>query len=201
MDKSSQHMLTILLIEDDKHKAQLLINALSSSHYSIEHVVNTGISLLKEVERLQPDLIIIDIESPNRDMLDSLHFISDANPKPIVMFAEQDSQQHVSELIKAGVSAYVSGGVDSARLKSILDTAVARFSEYQQLKKELKQTKQKLSNQKHIEKAKIWLMETKSITEQEAYHRIRKMAMDNSQKIEDVAKNILSLAQMLEKSL
>lgn len=200
MSLKNSQQLNVLLVEDDMPKAEALISALNCSNYHIEHITNTGMSLLSDVEQLQPDIIILDIESPSRDMLDSLHFISDANPKPIVMFSEQDNENNVSELMRAGVSAYVAGSIDQSRVKSILDTAVARFTEYQKLKTELQQTKQKLSSQKTVEKAKIWLMETKHLTEREAYHRIRKMAMDNSQKIEDVAKNILSLAQMLEKS-
>ena len=199
---TSKHLaqLNVLLVEDDKEKAQALTSILGRSNYAITHVTNTGISLINEVEHLKPDLIIIDIESPSRDMLDSLHTINHENPKPIVMFSEQGDQHIINELVKSGVSAYVAGGVDLVRVKTILDTAMARFKEYQLLKTELVKTKQKLSSQKTVEQAKLWLMEAKSLTEKEAYHRIRKMAMDNSQRLEDVAKNILSLAQMLEKS-
>ncbi len=192
--------LNVLLIEDDKNKAEVLINALDCSQYCIRHVATTGISLLKQVEQLQPNIIIIDVESPNRDILDSLSILSTSNPKPVVMFSAKGDTETINATVKSGVSAYVAGGVDPERVRSIIDTAVAQFSAYQALKSELVKTKQRLTNQRVIDQAKTWLMESKSLTEKEAYHRIRKMAMDNSQKLEDVAKNILSLAQLLEKS-
>lgn len=190
--------IRVMLIENDERKVQALREALDSSEYSIEHVTNSGISLLHEVVRVEPDLIIMNIEFPSRDVLDSLHLMSQSNPKPVVMFSEQDDSDTIQNMVKCGVSAYVVGDSNPKRVKTILDTAVARFSEYQQLKDELQETKQRLSNQKVVEQAKGWLMETKNLSEKEAYHSIRKMAMNNSQKIEDVARNILSLASVLE---
>ena len=192
--------LKVLLVENNKAKADQLAAALDHSNYRIEHISNTGISLLKEVEIIQPDLIIIDIESPDRDMLESLHRISQSAPKPVVMFSEQDDQHIINQLVKSGVSAYVVGEVNRVRVKSVLDIAMARFTEYQGLKKELEDTKQKLTSQKNVEKAKRWLMEHKNLSETDAYHSIRKMAMDNSQKMDDVAKNILAMAAMFEAS-
>lgn len=191
--------LNVLLVENDANKAEGLMNALTHSNYRIEHVSHTGISLLKQVENIQPDVIIIDIESPDRDMLESLNRISKSSPRPIVMFTEHEEDTNtINQLVKYGVSAYVVGDVNKVRVKSVLDIAIARFTEHQGLKKELEDTKQKLTSQKNVEKAKRWLMETKKISETEAYHSIRKMAMDNSQKMDDVAKNILSLAAVLE---
>lgn len=190
--------LNVLLVENDSNQAQLLAANLEHSNYSIEYVSHTGISLLKEVERLQPDVIIIDTESPDRDMLESLNRLSISSPRPVVVFSDTDDANTINQLVKYGVSAYVVGNVNSVRVKSVLDIAIARFKEHQGLKKELEATKQKLSSQKNVDRAKRWLMETKQISETEAYHSIRKMAMDNSQKMDDVAKNILSLAAVLE---
>ncbi|WP_448211510.1 ANTAR domain-containing response regulator [Colwellia sp. MEBiC06753] len=200
MERHYQTELSVLLIENNKLKAQALIEALDSSQYCIKHVATTGMSLLKQVEALQPDIIIIDIESPSRDILDSLSVISDANPKPVVMFSQQGDSEVIKQSVKSGVSAYIAGGVNIERVRSILDTALARFSEFQSLKQELVKTKQKLSSQRAVDQAKTWLMESQKLTEHQAYQRIRKMAMDNGQKIEDVAQNIISFAQMLEKS-
>jgi len=186
----------VLLVENNKRKANEFMNALDRSNYHIVHVSNTGVSLLKEVDTFLPDVIIIDIESPDRDMLDNLNKISSTAPKPIVMFAEQEDTQLIDILVKSGVTAYVVGGVNLNRVKSILDTAIARFTQYQGLKNELETTKQKLSNQRVVEQAKLWLIQTKKLSEKDAYHSMRKMAMDNGQKIEDVAKNILALASL-----
>ena len=102
----------------------------------------------------------------------------------------------INQMVNSGVSAYVVGEVNQERVKSIIDVAIARFDLFQGLKQELADTKQKLSSQKSIDKAKRWLMETKQLSEIDAYHFIRKIAMDNSQKMDDVAKNILSVASI-----
>ncbi|MFD2166850.1 ANTAR domain-containing response regulator [Thalassotalea euphylliae] len=191
--------LSVLLVEDDKRKAALLIEALVQSNYCIRHVTSSGMPLLKQVEQLQPDIILIDIESPNRDMLDSLAVISSTNPKPVIMLS-QDEEETIHHMVQSGVSAYVAGGVATDKVRKILDIAIARFNEYQVYRQEAIEAKTKAANQRVVDQAKAWLMESKALTEQEAYHSLRKMAMDNSQKLESVARNIMSLANMLEKS-
>ncbi len=195
---STLQRLNILLVESDREKAEAVTGVLDAESYAISHVTSCGLRLLKEVERFQPDLIVMDIESPDRDIIESLNQISDINPKPVVMFSEQGDADTINAMIKSGVSAYIVGDVDPTRVKTIIDVAVARFKEHQQLRSELAQTKELLSSQKTIEQAKIWLMENKQLSEKEAYHQMRKMAMDNSQKMEQVAKNILSFVSMLK---
>ncbi|MBA6347432.1 ANTAR domain-containing protein [Colwellia sp. BRX8-9] len=173
------------------------MSVLINEQYDIYHVAHSGVPLLRDVKQLNPDVIIIDIESPNRDMLENLNKISQFAPKPIVVFSEQQcANTTINQMVKSGVSAYVVGEVNQTRVKSIIDVAIARFELFQGLKQELADTKQKLSSQKSIDKAKRWLMETKQLSEIDAYHFIRKIAMDNSQKMDDVAKNILSVASI-----
>ena len=189
--------LKVLLAENNHVKAKALIGILTNTDYDIYHIAHSGVPLLKEVEQLNPDVIIIDIESPDRDMLENLNQISQFAPKPIVVFSEQqNTSATINQMVKSGVSAYVVGEVNQERVKSIVDIAIARFGLFQGLKQELADTKQKLSSQKNIEKAKRWLMDTKQLSETDAYHFIRKIAMDNSQKMDDVAKNILSVASI-----
>lgn len=189
--------LKVLLAENNHVKAKELMHVLTNAQYDIYHIAHSGVPLLKDVEQLNPDVIIIDIESPDRDMLENLNQISKFAPKPIVVFSEQqNTDTTINQMVKSGVSAYVVGEVSQARVKSIIDVAIARFSVFQELKQELADTKQKLSSQKNIDKAKRWLMDTKQLSELDAYHFIRKVAMDNSQKMEDVAKNILSVASI-----
>lgn len=189
--------LKVLLAENNHAKAEALMQVLSNIAYDIYHIAHSGVPLLKDVELLDPDVIIIDIESPDRDMLENLNQLSKFSPKPIIVFSEQETQlKTMNQLVKSGVSAFVVGEVNQLRVKSIIDLAIARFGVLQGLKQELAETKQKLSGQKNIDKAKRWLIETKQLSETEAYHFIRKMAMDNSQKMEDVAKNIISIANI-----
>jgi response regulator NasT len=171
--------------------------ALKDTPYLVKHLAHTSVSLLKEVEKTEPDIILIDIESPNRDTIESLSTISAFNPKPIVMFSEQDQPDLMRESIKAGVSAYVSGDTNPERAKFILDVAVARFNEHQGIKNELSDAKRQLESRKWVDQAKALLIEKQNMTEQEAYSAIRKMAMDNGQKMEDVAKNLISMMQLM----
>jgi len=190
--------LKVLLAENNHVKAKALMSVLTNIEYDIYHIANSGVPLLKDVEQLNPDVIIIDIESPDRDMLENLNKISQFAPKPIVVFSEQENDKTtINQIVKSGVSAYVVGDVGQDRVKSIIDVAIARFGLFQGMKQELADTKQKLSSQKNIDKAKRWLMETKQLSETDAYNFIRKIAMDNSQKMDDVAKNIISVASIL----
>jgi response regulator NasT len=185
--------LSILLIDENIDRAAEVISALERSRYKVRHLVSPSIALLKEVDAWQPDVIMIDTESPSRDMLESLHMMSSISPKPVVMFSDAEDEEMINLSVKSGVSAYVVGDPDSARIRPILDAAVARFNEYQRLKEELDQTKSELEARKLVDQAKRLIMETKGLSEQDAFHSMRKTAMDSGQKIEDVARTVISM--------
>lgn len=191
--KLKQKELSILLIDEDVDRAATITSALDKSRYKIRHLVSPNTSLLKEVDALQPDIIVIDMESPNRDILESLYTISSYAPKPVVMFSNQEDTEMINLSTKSGVSAYVVGDTDPKRVKPILDAAVARFYEYQKLKSELDDTKQKLESRKIVDQAKRLLMQKKNLSEQDAFYSIRKTAMDTGQRMEEVAKTMISL--------
>lgn len=198
MSESESHQpLRVLLIDDDPQRAVALSAALDKSRYLVEHMIGADVSLLKQVDALQPDVIIIDIESPSRDILDSLHTLNSFNPKPIVMFSEQEDTNTINQSVHCGVSAYVTREVNTSRVRSILDAAVARFQQMQSLRNQLQETQQELASRKVIERAKVLLMETRNLSEKEAYQMIRKMAMDNGQRMEQVAKNMIDIITTL----
>lgn len=193
-----QQTLHVLLIDDDAERATALSAALDKSRYQVSHLVGSESSLLKEVDSRQPDIIIIDVESPDRDILESLHTLNTVNPKPIVMFSEQEDTQLINQSTRSGVSAYVVGAdVSNSKVKTILDAAIARFDQMQQLRDQLEESKRQLASQKVIDQAKVLLMETKKISEKEAYQHIRKIAMDNGQRMDQVAKNIIAIIRTL----
>lgn len=196
-NKLSVPTLTVLIIDDDMDRAESFKLALDQTPYEVKHLAHTSTSLLKEVEKCEPDIILIDIESPDRDTIESLSTISAYNPKPIVMFSERDDTEAMHQTIKAGVSAYVTGDTNPERAKYIIDVAVARFNDYQKLRTELSTAKQQLASRKWVDQAKALLMEKNNMNEQQAYNAIRKMAMDNGQKMEDVAKNLISMMQLM----
>lgn len=189
--------LRILLIDEDTERAESVASVLDDSIYTVSHVSSSDGQLLRQVDQLQPDIIVIDIESPSRDILESLHTINNCNPKPVVMFSSEEDTQMINQSIESGVSAYVVGDMDPGRVKPILDAAVARFREFQKLKTELTDTKNQLASRKIIDQAKRLLMKHKDLSEDQAFKAIRKTAMDTGQKLEDVAKTIISMLNSL----
>lgn len=195
--QNAHQELRILLIDDNKKRGELLTQALLNSRYKVSHIASPNSGLLKQVEQFQPDIIVIDIESPDRDILESLSTISLYNPKPVVMFSEEQDTHAINLSIESGVSAYVVGDIRMSKVKPILDAACARFREFQKLKNELTSTKHELASRVLVEQAKRLLMKKKNIPEDEAYQTMRKTAMDTGQKLEDVAKTLISLLNTL----
>ena len=193
-----QKKLSILLIDDNQVRADQLTRALENSRYEVSHLVSSGAYLLKHVDELKPDMVVIDIESPDRDILDSLHTLSSFNPKPIVMFSEQEDADTITRTVKSGVSAYVCGNADPKRVRAILDAALARFEDYQSVKQELVNTRQELEAKKVIDTAKRLLMNARNMSENEAFHALRKMAMDTGQKLDEVAKTLITVLNTIK---
>lgn len=185
--------LRVLLIDEDHEKINGLREALCDSRYVIAHHSGQNASLLKTVDKLQPDLIVIDIESPSRDMLESLSTLSHFNPKPIVMFSTTEETEIINQSVQSGVSAYIVGDADPAKVTPILDAAVAQFAQFNAIKSQLIETQSQLDAKEIIDKAKRLLIRSKGLTEEQAFHSMRKMAMNTGQKMEDVAHTVVSL--------
>lgn len=186
-----------MLVDDQPGRAAMLEQALNDAGCSVIERLESAQGLIKRVEECQPDVIFIDIESPDRDVLEHMSILNQHNPKPVIMFSEEDDSETIEKAMRAGVSAYVVDGLQAGRIKSIMDVAVARFREFQALKTELEKTRNQLADRKILDEAKSLLMKQKNMTEEEAYHAIRKMAMDRSQRMVDVAKNIISVMNLL----
>jgi response regulator NasT len=190
--------LRILVIDEDQVRAEALKQSLSAAGYQTVGVVDPRDDVLAKVRDLTPDLIIVDMESPSRDTLEDMRRITAERPRPIVMFVDQSDEGAIAEAMRAGVSAYVIDGLNPRRVKPILDVAVARFEEYQKLRAELEQTKIDLADRKVIERAKGLLMKSRGIAEDEAYKLLRKLAMDQNQRLVEVARSILTVSQILK---
>lgn len=187
----------IMLVDDQPGRAAMLEQALTDAGCEVIARLESAQGLIKQVEENQPDVIFIDIESPDRDMLEHMSILNQHNPKPVIMFSDEDDSDTIEKAMRAGVSAYVVDGLQAGRIKSIMDVAVARFREFQALKSELEKTRNQLADRRILDEAKSLLMKQKNMTEEEAYHAIRKMAMDRSQRMVDVAKNIISVMNLL----
>lgn len=171
--------------------------ALLQAGYQILAVLPGDVYLIERLQQLQADLIIIDAESDARDVLEDLVIASRNAPRPMVLFTDEENQQQMQAALRAGVSAYVVAGMQKERIKPVLEVALARFNLEQQMREELAQTKLKLSERKLIEKAKGILMTKHGLSEEQAYQRLRRQAMDKNLKMVELAQRLLDAADLL----
>ncbi len=196
MSEQPQHT-RVMLVDDTPARAAMLEQALTDCGFEVICRMASAQGLMKQVAEHQPDVVIVDIESPDRDMLEHMTVLNQHLPKPVIMFAEQGDSNTIDRAIRAGVSAYVVDGLNPERVRSIVDVAVARFREFQALRNELQQTRTRLADRQVIDKAKALLIQHRQMDEDEAYHAMRKLAMDRSQKLVDVANDIVSVLGLL----
>lgn len=198
MSEEHRSSVSVMLVDDQPARAALLERALCDHGYDVIARLETAGGLADAVSRLQPDVIVVDIDSPDRDTLDTMALLHRDNPRPIVMFAGENDVGSIERALRAGVSAYVVDGLDPVRVKGIVDVAIARFREFQALRSELEKTRNELADRKLIDRAKGLLMQHRSYGERDAYHAMRRMAMDRGQRLVDVARNIISVFELLE---
>ena len=187
----------VLLIDDDQDRRAMLEQALLAAGYAVTVRAVAGKDLLDAVNTVQPDVIVIDVDSPDRDTLEHMCSVARDAQRPVVMFTHDEDADRMRTAIRAGVSAYVVGGLSSERVKHIVDVAVLRFKEHQALRQELAQTKLSLAERKVIERAKGVLMRQRSCGEEQAFQALRKMAMDRNRRLAEVAQSVIDAAELL----
>ena len=192
--------MRVLVVDESDERAALIREALAAAGHEVSAVLSSPLELLRAAETLRPDVIVIDTESPTRDVLEHLVVVSQSTPRPIVMFASDAGGQAIRDAVRAGVSAYVVDGMEPARVNSIVEVACARFDEFQRLRTELAEANLKLSERKLVERAKGLLMRTRSLSEDEAYHALRKLAMSKKARLGEVAQQVLDAADLLGKA-
>jgi response regulator NasT len=190
-------MLRILLINDTARKVGRLKNALSEAGFEVLDESGLTVDLPARVAALRPDVILIDSESPSRDVLEQVCLVSRDQPRPIVMFTDEHDPRVMRRAIQSGVSAYIVEGIQAQRLQPILDVAMARFESDQALRAQLNARDQQLAERKRIELAKGLLMKLRQCNEEEAYTLMRRQAMSKQQKLIQVAEQIIAMHEML----
>ena len=189
--------LKILVIDEDPVRAAILKEGLSDAgHLRVEWIADTS-NLYMRITALDPDVVLIDLENPNRDVLEQMFQVSREVKRPIAMFVDQSDTAMITASVDAGVSAYIVDGLKKERIKSILDMTSSRFNAFSRLQQELDDTKTQLEERKIIDRAKGILMKQKGIGEEEAYALLRKNAMDQKKKIAEVAASLVSAADLL----
>ncbi|MET0660136.1 MAG: ANTAR domain-containing response regulator [Steroidobacteraceae bacterium] len=190
--------LRILLVDQNLTRASILEEGLREAGYTKVTVVRDMQSLMRRIVELEPDVIFIDLENPNRDVLEQMFQVSRCVARPVAMFVDRSDAATINAAIDAGVSAYVVDGLKKERVKSILDTAVSRFNAFNKLREELDRTKQALEERKLVDRARGILMRKRGVSEDEAYALMRKTAMNENRRIGEIAQSIITAAQLLK---
>ena len=192
--------MRVLVVDESDERSALIREALSGAGHEVADSLSSPFELLRAVEKLRPDVIVIDTDSPTRDVLEHVVMVSQSSPRPIVMFSSDAGDEAIRGAVRAGVSAYVVDGLDKSRVSSIVEVACARFEEYQKLKIELAEANLKLSERKLIERAKGLLMKQRGLDEEQAFQALRRLAMDRKQRLGDIAQQVLDAAELLGKA-
>ena len=190
--------LSIIVVEKDRERALLIVDALAELGDHDIQVIAEETGLARRVAERRPDLVLIDLANPSRDVLEDLSMASGAMERPVAMFVDKSDASLTRAAIEAGISAYVVDGLRADRIKPILDAAIARFHVFQRMRVELAATKTALEERKVIDRAKGLVMRAKGIGEEQAYALIRKAAMDQGKRIADVAQALVTAADLLK---
>jgi response regulator NasT len=188
--------LSILIIDENRIRAAIIEDGLREAGHSRIAVISEMSGLVRRIEEAAPDVIVIDLENPNRDMLEDLFRVSRAVRKPVAMFVDKSDTAMIAEAIAAGVSAYVVDGLRKDRVKAILDLAIGRFHAFERIREELETAKQALSDRKLVDRAKGVLMKMKHISEEEAYTLLRQTAMKQNMRIAKVAESVIATSSI-----
>lgn len=189
--------LRIILVDDQAERTLLLRDALVGQGFDVVGIFATGADLARQVAALRADVIVADLDSPDRDTLESMRQVSFEQARPVVMFAQDGNPDTIRAAIQAGVAAYVVDGLTPERVRPIVDVAIARFAQFQDLRGQLDKARSSLAERKLVERAKGILMKRRAIDEDAAYALMRKMAMDQKARLVDVANKIIEAAELL----
>lgn len=189
--------LTILVIDENTIRASIIEEGLREAGHTRVTVIHEVQGVARIIDTLRPDVIIIDIENPNRDMMEHLFQLTRTVGRPIAMFVDRSDTASIEAAVDAGVSAYIVDGLKKERVKPILDMAVSRFNAFSRLQRELADAKSALEERKVIERAKGILMKMRGLSEEEAFALLRQTAMNEKKKMSDIAQSVVTAAGLL----
>ena len=187
-----------ILVIEQFDTDNLLETSLNQLGYAAVTLFLSNVQSLEIINQLQPDAVVLNLYSPNAAILAMLKQINQEYPLPVIMFAEDQQTETINKVIRSGVSAYIVDGLEPRRLKSIVEIAIARFHEQQALKDELQKTRNQLEDRKFIDQAKALLIKSKGYNEDQAYHALRKLAMDRKLSLGEMARNVVAMADLLK---
>lgn len=190
--------LRILLVDDNAVRAELVRAGLEADGCVVIDVAPDVTDLVRRVREAAVDVIVCGFDDASRDAIESMRALNRDEPRPVVMFVDRSDPDNIAAAMAAGVAAYVIEGLAPGRVKAVIDVAIARFTAHQALKAELHEARSALSDRKLIERAKGLLMQSRRMTEDEAFRTLRNLAMDQGKRLADVAESVITLARMLK---
>lgn len=190
--------LKIVIVDESPIRAAILADGLREAGLTHVELIPETHNLLARIYAIDPDVIIIDLESPSRDMLEQMFQMSRVVKRPVAMFVDQSDAASIQAAVDAGVSAYIVDGLKKERITNILDLCISRFYAFSRLQSELESAKDALEERKVIDRAKGLLMKVKGLSEEQAYALLRKTAMNENKKIVDIAQSVLTAAELFK---
>ncbi|MDI1360691.1 ANTAR domain-containing response regulator [Methylotenera sp.] len=190
-------MLKVMIVDNDLERTKPLKQSLLDTGYDVIAHLKDTVNLDDACCELQPDIVIIDTDSPSRDTLENICVMTMNDPRPIMMFTHDGDKEQIKLATQAGVCAYVVGSIPNERLQPVIDAAIARFEEFKNLRVALNEANTKLSERKLVERAKGLIMKQRKIDEDEAYNLLRSMAMQKHMRIGALSKQIIEAAELL----
>ncbi|MEP2980800.1 MAG: ANTAR domain-containing protein [Lentilitoribacter sp.] len=194
----SSRMPSVVIIDENAARASIIEAGLISAGHEHVTIINDMSGVVAKIAAIAPDVVVIDLQNPNRDMLEDALQLSRAVKRPVAMFVDKSDNEMMQSAIDAGVSAYVIDGLRQDRVKAILDMAVSRFNAFSKLERELEEAKSALENRNVIDQAKRLIMTSRAVSEDEAYKLLRKTAMNQNRKIVEVAESLVLSANLLD---
>ncbi|MGK2912578.1 MAG: ANTAR domain-containing response regulator [Sphingobium sp.] len=189
--------MKIAVVDESPARAAVIEEGLREAGYSDIHVLLERKALVARLHELAPDVVLINLENPGRDVLEESFALSRALARPIAMFVDQSDERSIAEAVDAGISAYVVDGMRKERIKPILELSVRRFNAFTRLQGELNEAKSALAERKVVDRAKALLMKKRGIDEPAAYALLRKQAMDSGRRIGEIADALVTALTLL----
>jgi len=190
--------MRIAIVDESATRASIIEEGLAQLPDSEIFVLTDRRGLMARMAEVAPDVVLIDLGNPSRDVLEEYFTVSRALARPIAMFVDQSDDDAIGASIEAGVSVYVVDGLASHRIQSVLDLAVLRFNAFARLQNDLAAARGKLAERDTIDRAKRILIDSKGVSEPEAYAELRRKAMSSSKRLADIAEAVVTAHELLE---
>ena len=189
--------MRIAIVDESEMRASIIEDGLADLPGCEIFRITERLGLMARMDEIQPDVVLIDLGNPSRDVLEEYFAVSRALARPIAMFVDESDDDAIAASIDAGVSAYVVDGLSTGRIRPLVDVAVRRFNAFSRMQSDLAEARGQLAERENIDRAKRLLMNSKGLSEPEAYKELRRQAMRSSKRIAEVAEALVIAQELL----